>query len=76
MHCSVMNLGLLAYCWHSDMLNTFRSGRLKSSSLQMFLRGNISADNCIRELLKRSRQVFESAIKKNFLVLGFAFFCE
>jgi len=40
-------------------INIFATGglRLRSSSLQMFLHGNISADDCARELFKPSKDL-------------------
>jgi len=50
--------------------------RLKSSSLHMFLRGNISADDYARELFKPSKDSASLHIcnEKTFFVLGFGFF--
>jgi len=62
---------LSSYVQLKSHLNTSHSGglRLKSSSLHVFLHGNISADDCARAIQSFSK----SAMKKK---LGFRFFCE
>jgi len=44
--------------------------RLKSNSLRVFLRGNISADNCVRKLFKPSKHLASLQLKK-IIVLDF-----
>jgi len=62
------------------VVNTLASVRLRliSSSLHMFLCGNISTDDCGRELFKSSKDSASLRVcnEKKFLVLGFVFFCE
>jgi len=52
--------------------------RLKSSSLHVFLHGNISADDCARELFKPSKDLASLHIcnENNIFGLGFGVFCE
>jgi len=54
--------------------HTFHSGRLrlKCSSLHVYLHGNISADNCVRELFKPSKDSTSLCIcNEKKMVLGF-----
>jgi len=59
------------------MINTlvFSGLRLKSISLHMFLRENISADNCTRELFKPLKDL-KSHCVCNEQKFGFRVFCE
>jgi len=51
-----------------------RGLRLKFSSFHMFLCGNISADDCARELLKPSKDSANLHVCNEKKILGFCFF--
>ena len=61
-----------------EHINTLVSGglRLKSNSSHVFLHGNISTDDCAKELFKPSKDLASLRIynEKNFLDFGFVFF--
>jgi len=61
---------------HAFNFSTFHSSRLrlKSSSLHVFLHGNISADDCARELFKPSKDLASLRICNKKIILGFGLF--
>jgi len=76
---TVVNLTKRIVWWFAVLtrfFNTLASIRLKSSSLHVFVRGNISATDCARELFKPLKDSASLRVcsEKNLLVLGFVFF--